>query len=133
MQTWSVTATVKKLRDFVKFEAERLESSPLNMRRARQLDDAVHFLRTLNLPQYRGTEKVAQLKKKFADNRQKLKEIYKSGDAFFPGYQLSIFDTYVDIDDRVKEELKFQREMLDQEIKWLHKCLGICHNKEYFR
>ena len=29
--------------------------------------------------------------------------------------------------------IKRQRDMIDQEIKWLHKCLGICHNKEYFR
>ena len=133
MQTWSVNASVKQLRDFVKLEIRRLESVPTTYRRARQLEDAKNFLKMLNEPQYRGIEKISQLNRKIADNRQKLKTIYNEGTRLLPGYQLAIFDVGVDIDEKEKEEIKRQRDMIDQEIKWLHKCLGICHNKEYFR
>ena len=133
MKAWSANTKTETLKKFVRQEAERLEKEPFNPRSRRQLEDARHFLKMMGEYRYSALDKISDLKKKIAENRQKLKAVYDSSAPFFPGYQLTIFDVGVDIGDKERKELEMQRLLIQKEIRWLHKCLGICHNKDYFR
>lgn len=125
--------SVKKLKEFVLGEAKRIESRPFTARSIRQLTDARRFLDMLNEPQYASIQKVSELKAKITKERKKLQDINDGFNKFLPGYQMSVFE---DADATTEEQRKFiraQKVLIEEEIHWLHKCLGICHNREYFR
>lgn len=133
MKTWSANTKTETLKKFVRQEAERLEKEPFNPRSRRQLEDARNFLKMLGGCRYSMFGKISDLKKKISEDRQTLKDVYDSSALFFPGYQLTVFDVDVDIGDKERKELEMQRILIQKEIRWLHKCLGICHNKDYFK
>lgn len=99
----------------------------------RQKIDGTNFLKMLREIPYCNCRTVGQLVQKISSKRNKLLEEYKDLEKYASGYQMSLFD------DSVPEEgvsffvAKDKREKLDQEIKWLHKCLGICMNPNYFK
>lgn len=125
--------SVKKLKEFVLSEAKRIESRPFTVRSIRQLTDARRFLDMLDRPQYASIQNVSELKAKISEVRKELQDINAAFDKFLPGYQMSVFE---DTDATTEEQRKFiraQKVLIEEEIHWLHKCLGICHNREYFR
>lgn len=124
---------VRNLKRFVKNEAEKLQARPFTKRSLRQLTDARRFLDMLNEPKYANIEKISDLKKAITNERKKLQDISASFDKLLPGYQLSMFENLDSITDEQREYIRVQKILLDEEVHWLHKCLGICHNKEYFR
>lgn len=125
--------SVSKLKEFVSIEAERIESRTFTKRSIRQLTDARRFLDMLNEPRYANIKKVSDLKEMLVKERKKLKDISDSFDKCLPGYQLSLFKDPDAMTEEQSEFIKAQKDLIDEKIHWLHKCLGICHNKEYFR
>lgn len=133
MQKQISFTSVKKLKEFVLSEIAKIESRPFTARSIRQLTDASRFLDMLNEPKYANIQKVSELKAKITKERKKLQDINNGFDKFLPGYQMSVFE---ETDATTEEQRKFiraQKVLIEEEIHWLHKCLGICHNREYFR
>lgn len=125
--------SVKKLKEFVSSEAKRIESRTFTIRSVRQLTDARRFLDMLNEPQYANVKKVSELKNMLTKERKKLQYISRSFDKFLPAYQLSLFESSDSVTDEQIRFIKVQKDLIDKKIHWLHKCLGICYNNEYFR
>lgn len=124
---------VRSLKDFVSKEASRIESRRYTLRSIRQLTDARRFLDMLEEPKYSSILKVSDLKKQIANERKKLQEISSFLAKFLPGKQGQLAEENVTVTADQLNYLKTQKFIVDEEIHWLHKCLGICHNKEYFR
>lgn len=99
----------------------------------RQLSDATKFLEMLNEYPYLNCKNVDELKRRISIRRNKLKRKLIEMDINQDGHQISIYD---DVSLISKEELN-TREVninnLKEEIHWLHKCLGICQNLDYFK
>lgn len=99
----------------------------------RQLNDATKFLEMLNGYSYTSCKNVDELKRRISGRRNKLKQKLISLDVNQVGHQISIFD---DVSVLTEEELNAREtdiNNLKEEIHWLHKCLGICQNKDYFK
>lgn len=133
MQNQISFTSVKKLKEFVLSEATRIESRPFTVRSIRQLTDARRFLDMLDRPQYASIQNVSELKAKITEVRKELQDINVALDKFLPGYQMSLFENTDAITEEQRKFIKAQKALLNEEIHWLHKCLGICHNREYFR
>lgn len=125
--------TVNKLKQFVESEVKRIESQPLTVRGSRQLKDAVRFLNLLNEPRYVAAKKITDLTSRIANERRKLIEMSRSLDEHLLDCQLTLFEDKDSVTEEQKRAIKLQKVCLEEEIHWLHKCLGICYNKEYFK
>jgi hypothetical protein len=82
---------------------------------------------------YSRCKTVTSLKERIVKERNKLKEELVKIDMGSSGHQLSIFEM---MDERTEEEKKRHEARvakLKDEIHWLHKCLGICKNTDYFK
>ena len=99
----------------------------------RKKSDGTRFLNMLREAPYSSCSTVGTLVKKISSKRNKLLEEYKSLEKYINGYQLSLFEDVAKNDELSFCEAKQNREKLEQEIKWLHKCLGICMNPAYFK
>lgn len=125
---------VNKLKEFVEKEAKRLEKQErLSLRNIRQLNDARKFLDMLNEPGYSRIKYVSELKLKIADERKMFQEASKALERCLPGYQITLFEEEVCLTPEQQNEIIVQKAFMDERVKWLHKCLGICHSKDYFR
>lgn len=133
MKIWSGSDSVKTLKDFVLSEVRRIESGTFNRRKIRQLADARNFLDMLSEPDYIVCERIIDLKRKIAQERKELQGICQSMNKYFPGYQLNFDDNDNEMSEENVRRIRSQKCLLEEKIHWLHKCLGICHNKEYFR
>lgn len=99
----------------------------------RQLSDGTKFLTMLNEYPYLSCKNVDELKRRISLRRQKLKQKLINLDMNQAGHQISIFD---DVSVLTEEELNVREtniNNLKEEIHWLHKCLGICQNMDYFK
>jgi hypothetical protein len=111
----------------------KLRSRPLTERSERQLDDGAKFLEMIKHTPYSRCKTVTSLKERIVKERNKLKEELVKIDTGSSGHQLSIFEM---MDERTEEEKKRHEARvakLKDEIHWLHKCLGICKNTDYFK
>ncbi len=111
----------------------KLRSRPLTERSERQLVDGAKFLEMIKHTPYSRCKTVTSLKERIVKERNKLKEELVKIDTGSSGHQLSIFEM---MDERTEEEKKRHEARvakLKDEIHWLHKCLGICKNTDYFK
>lgn len=101
-------------------------------RAKRRLEQGKNFLDMLaNFP-YASCETVSDLTQKISEERDKLKEKLAMMDANMPGHQISLFEVPQEVNDYQQQEIAREQMWLKQEIDWLHKCLGICKNRDYF-
>ncbi len=109
-----------------------LRARPITQRSERQLVDGAKFLEMIKHTPYSRYKTVASLKERIVKERNKLKAKLVKLDAGSVGHQISIFEM---IDERTEEQKKRDAAKVDrikEEIHWLHKCLGICKNTDYF-
>jgi len=105
---------------------------PNTSRVSRQIADGDSFLAMLNESPYSNCKTVDELKQRISRKRNKLKEELKALDPTAEGHQISMFEVLGEISEteRVKRDKAITE--LKEEIHWLHKCLGICKNRNYF-
>ena len=110
-----------------------LKAKPLTERSERQLVDGAKFLEMIKHTPYSRCKTVTSLKERIFKERNKLKKELVKIDTESTGHQLSIYEM---MDERTDEENKkhvAKVEKFKEEIHWLHKCLGICKNADYFK
>ena len=116
--------------------AERLSILSLgygHKRVKRQLEEGRNFLDMIEKFPYRGCDTVSKLKKKISEERNKLKERQMALDVNMPGHQFSLFEIPQEVSEQQQIEISREQLWLEGEIKWLHKCLGMCSNRDYFK
>jgi len=99
----------------------------------RQFEDGEKFLAMLDEMPYCNCKTVDELKQRISKKRNKLKSQLVELDEGENGHQISVFEILEPISEREKEERTKKIADLNEEIHWLHKCLGICKNKDYFK
>lgn len=110
-----------------------LEVAYKNPRIERQIRDGTLFLDMIAKPPYATCRTVSKLKKKISEEREKLKQELRNLDYHMPGHQFSIFETEEEVSEEERKELEYKKIELKDQIRWLHKCLGMCSNKDYFK
>ena len=127
---WEVRKKIEGLKNIkcnVRFVGENYVS-----RVTRQIEDGEKFIAMLDESAYSSCKTVDELKQRISRKRNGLKKKLIELDPLTEGHQISIFE----IIDTTTEEEKKAKEVailaLKEEIHWLHKCLGICKNKDYF-
>lgn len=106
-----------------------LKKKYLHKRAMRQLLDGDKLI--AKAP-YNRCKTVGELKNTISQERNHLKNVLKDMDKYTPSYQLSLFETYEQPSKRELELIEKEQLRLQEEIRWLHKCLGICSNRQYF-
>lgn len=124
---------IKRLKQEVIQDMEELRLIYPTKRAMRQEKDAIRFLNMLNESTYAKCQTVGELKKKISNERNKLKKQLVDLDVFAEGHQYSLFENVVDLTPEKEKEMNMCLERLNEEIHWLHKCLGICSNQKYFK
>lgn len=110
-----------------------LKNRPTNKRSMRQIIDGDKFLSMINTYPYYNCKTVSELKKSISEQRNKLKEELKSTEKYVTNYQLSLFETYEEVSESTIRQIRYNSIQLEDEIRWLHKCLGMCSNRNYFK
>lgn len=105
----------------------------VNPRVKRQLEQGSNFLDMISKPPYRYCTTVSSLTKKISEQRQKLQARVLALDTNMPGHQFSLFETPQEVTPEKQDEIAKEQMWLVQEIAWLHKCLGMCKNRDYFK
>lgn len=133
-EAFSGNLKVSNLLQEIQLERNRLQDGMLNKRSMRQILDAEQFIKMVKRPPFSQAITVSDLKKIIQDRYQEYKENISIADTQLDGHQFTFFDTEVDEPSEAeKKEIAEAKEAMEQEKKWLHKCLGICTNKQYFR
>ena len=104
-----------------------------NLRAKRQLEQGYNFLDMISKPPYRSCITVSSLAKMISEQRQALKTRVSALDTNMPGHQFSLFEIPQAVSQEQQEEIAKEQMWLNQEIEWLHKCLGMCKNRDYFK
>ena len=133
MEYWSANDQVIQLLNFIKTEIKRLENLPPRPRYTRQINDGKRFLKMVSCARYCNTEKISELRKAISKRRTSLKELIKDLKKGMPGEQMDMFEVEEALSDEVIESKKLYIENCEEEVKWLHKALGICSSKDYFK
>ncbi|MBR5227131.1 MAG: hypothetical protein IKV94_00615 [Clostridia bacterium] len=134
MEVWGGSTKIATLKQFVEAEVERLlDEKNITGRKKRQIHDGRQFLKMLTEEPYSKVTKISSLKKLISQRRKRIKNIIEDMDKVLPGYQLSFFETATNLSETETLIIEGERVNLNAELKWLHKCLGICHNKDYFK
>ena len=110
-----------------------LKAKPLTERSERQLVDGAKFLEMIKHTPYSRCKTVTSLKERIFKERNKLKKELVKIDTESTGHQLSIYEMMDERTDEEKKKHVAKVEKLKEEIHWLHKCLGICKNADYFK
>lgn len=133
MEVWNEKMAVSELEKHIRGEIQELKKVYCTKRRKRQLKDAEDFLRLIHLPEYETAYNIKELKQRLANRRNGYKKTIEDMKGFLPGTQLSMFDEAPEFTTYDIRAIECAIEQLSEEVHWLHKCLGICHNKEYFK
>lgn len=107
--------------------------SAANTRGKRQMQQGINFLDMISKPPYVSCHTVSDLMKKISEQRNNLKARMLALDTNMPGHQFSLFETPQTVSQEKQEEIAKEQMWLSQEIEWLHKCLGMCKNRDYFK
>ncbi len=99
----------------------------------RKLEHGHNFLEMIEEPLYVECKTVGALKRTIKRRRDMLLQKDAELSVNMPGHQLSIFEAPQELTYEQQEEIAREQMWLQQEIKWLHKCLGMCSNREYFK
>ena len=104
-----------------------------NPRVKRQLEQGQNFLDMISKPPYRYCTTVSKLIDKLKEQREGLIARVAALDTNMPGHQFSLFETPQAVSEEKQEEIAKEQMWLNQEIEWLHKCMGMCKNRDYFK
>lgn len=124
---------VEKMRREILESIEVLKTAPMSKRTERQLIDGDKFIKMIDTYPYYLCKTVSGLIKKIIYEREKTKYILSKTDKYSLNHQVTIFDTYEEIGEDEEKRILYERERLEEEIKWLHKCLGMCISRDYFK
>lgn len=125
---------VANLVERVKEEIERLKDGSINPRTMRQLTDADNFLKMIRNPPYSRAVTVSELNKVISEKRAEIENLLAKADPFTAGHQFTFDDLNLKpVSEETKKELEKDKKEWEKERHWLHKCLGICKNKNYFK
>ena len=124
---------VEKMRREILESIEVLKTAPMSKRTERQLIDGDKFIKMIDTYPYYLCKTVSGLRKKIIYEREKTKYILSKTDKYSLNHQVTIFDTYEEIGEDEEKRILYERERLEEEIKWLHKCIGMCINRDYFK
>ena len=124
---------VEKMKDEIYAYLFLLKERYPNKRIMRQLVDGDKFLEMISKPPYCHCKTVSQLKIKISEHRNSLKALLERTDKYTENYQMTIFDSFEQISQTRCNQVLQERKRLTEEIKWLHKCLGMCSNRDYFK
>lgn len=125
--------SVIKMKKEIEESLETLQSGCIHNRAKRQLVDGARFLEMINSPPYKSCLTVSQLKKAISNERNKLKAELVRRDRYIPGHQFTFFETVEEITKEQERGIRRESERILTEVRWLHKCLGICSNRDYFK
>ena len=127
--------SVKKMKAEIENDVALLNARYIykNKRVKRQLNDAKLFLEMICKAPYVNCRTVSKLKKKISEERSKLKEQVLSLDRFMPGHQFTLFEEITNSSEEERKQAKKEIENLNEQIHWLHKCLGMCSSRKYFK
>ena len=124
---------VKKMKSEIEQDLIILQFGYLNTRTKRQLIDGKNFLEMISKAPYASYKTVGKLKKAISEERKALKERLAELDVYTVGHQFSFFEEATEVSEREKLEVKKEIDALKENIHWLHKCLGMCSNRDYFK
>ena len=133
MEYWSANDRVIQIANFVKSEIYRLSMLPPNPRYLRQINDGKRFLNLVTSMSYSSAKTISDLRMAISKRRTKLKELIIELKQGLPGEQMSMFDKEIELSDEVIEAKKISIDACEEEVRWLHKALGICSSRNYFR
>ena len=54
-------------------------------------------------------------------------------DRYMPGHQMTIFETIEEVTEEEQKEFEKIKKEYEVQIHWLHKCLGMCCDRNYFK
>lgn len=128
---------VSRMRDEVSVRVQELMEKHYgrvgNIRAKRQMYQGMNFLDMISKPPYVSCVTVSNLMKKISEQRNNLKARVMALDTNMPGHQFSLFETPHDVSEEKQDEIAKEQMWLQEEIDWLHKCLGMCKNRDYFK
>jgi len=133
MEYWSANDRVIQITNFVKSEIYRLSLLPPNPRYLRQINDGKRFLKLMASTRYAHAKTISDLRKAISSRRVSLKKLIKELRQGLPGEQMSLFENEIELSDEEIEAKKISIESCEEEVRWLHKALGICSSRNYFR
>ena len=133
MEERSGNMLVKNMKREIAEDVQKLSFAYPTKRVLRQSSDAVKFFDMISKDPYTRCRTVSDLKKQISIKRNKLKEEIVSLDRFRPGHQFTIFEDAEFISEEEKSEVALKIDSLKEEIHWLHKCLGMCSSRTYFK
>ena len=125
--------SVAKMKKEIEESLAILQNGYIHKRAMRQLVDGAKFLEMLQEPIYKKCLTVSQLKKKISEERNNIKARLIRTDSYLPGHQFTFFETISEISKEQEAKLAQEKTRLLEEIRWLHKCLGMCSNRDYFK
>ncbi len=97
-----------------------------------KLEQGRNFLEMISKPPYCTCKTVSSLTHMISDRRSDLQARSMALDYNMPGHQFSLFEQPQEVTPEQQEEIAREQMWLNHEINWLHKCLGICKNRDYF-
>ena len=124
---------VETLKEEVRKSLELIKEGYIHKRAERQLVDGAKFLEMISKTPYKNCDTVSELKSRISEERKKLKTKLEELDSYIPGHQFAIFETSEEIAKKEQDEITKEKSRLEKEIRWLHKCLGMCANRDYFK
>jgi len=125
--------SVTKMKKEIEQSMISLQLGYLHKRARRQLTDGAKFLNMIELPMYKSCLTVSSLKKKISEERERLKQQLLELDESMPGHQMTFFEVVKEVTTAEQTIKSKQIANLEFEVRWLHKCLGICSNRLYFK
>ena len=128
----SANMTLEQMKEEINLAVQRLSACGVGKKKAKKINDANKFMDMLKLFPYVQWKTVGELKNKLKEERKKLTSYKVEMDSFLPGYQLSFFEDPKVISEQESKEIGEVNDHLEREIKWLHKCLGMTVNRNYF-
>ena len=125
--------SVKRMKEEIVKEVTYLELRYKTKRSKRQIEDGNKFLEMISKAPYASCKKISTLKKMISEKRDAIKKAIIENDKFMPGHQFTFFENSEEISDEERNEVLEQNKRLKEEAHWLHKCLGMSCNRNYFK
>ena len=125
--------SVEKLRQEI-YERQKVLGGYYPSAKVKRLyNDAKNFLAMIQGYPYCNAKTVSELKREIKNKRAALQRELEKVDPFVPGHQFTLFEEAKELTPEEITKFEKLKETLEGEIKWLHKCLGICTNPNYFK
>lgn len=98
-----------------------------------QLQEAYNFIKMIEKAPYQHCATVGYLVHEIREERNRLTARVEQINSNLPGHQMSLFEASTELTLEQERALIEEKRKLEEEIRWLHKCLGIALNPNYFK